>query len=356
MWATGWPPRNGALAGAWLVFAGAMAALMYVYPGAETIPYHLVWASFALLYGLVPWPGRLTWSVFAGITVVTGIPMLDHAHRGIIGWEECAEIALMALIAGLLVWHVDRLRAARRALAEVLRGDRARSAHRELATRFGSHELRTRLTIARGFVDLIRVSAADPRVRDEAGLAVAELDKAVGLSRNLITLVRLDGPLALEPTDVDELIDTAVRRWRARADRCWVAAPRGGSVLAHPERLEATLDCLIENAVKFTEPGDRIAIDAYLDGAELQISVSDSGAGIPAEDLDRVTELFHRSSNAADRPGDGLGLSIVRAAVEARGGSLHISSTLGSGTTVTLRVPHGRGASRHPGPARPAWR
>ena len=67
------------LAAIWFVFASVMAALMYLLPGKETIPYHLIWASYALLYGLYRWALTTTWLTFSGITVVTGIPMIKHA-------------------------------------------------------------------------------------------------------------------------------------------------------------------------------------------------------------------------------------------------------------------------------------
>jgi signal transduction histidine kinase len=325
----------------WLVFAGVNAVVMYSIPGKETIPYHLIWASFALLYGLARWSPLTTWTVFAGITVVTGYPLIHSATQRIIGWEECSEIVLMGVIAALLVWHVNRHQAAQQRIQELRQRELVRAQNRDLTTRFGSHELRTRLTIARGFTDLIREQAADAGTRGDAELVLAELDKASALATNLMTLVRADATVAVRPVDLDDLIDSIVRRWTAQHDRRWVNESSAGMVSGDAERLEAALDCLIENAVKFTKPGDRLAVLARRSGDDVVISVADGGVGIPRPDLDRVTELFHVSSNAGDRAGSGLGLPIVRAIVEARGGSLTVDSALGVGTAITIRMPHG---------------
>lgn len=329
----------------WLVFAGVNAALMYVLPGKETIPYHLIWASFAYLYGITVWPATVTWPVFTGITVVTGVALVRHAASGIIGWEECSEIVLMGVIAALLVWHVDRHQDARRKIAELREAERVRAANRELATRFGSHELRTRLTIARGFIDLIRESATDAQTKSDAKVAISELDKASMLATSLMTLVRVDATLSLEWVDLDELIDVTVRRWAARVDRNWVTTPTAGFIVTDAERTEAALDCLVENAVKFTEEKDRISIVSYLDGPDVVVTVRDSGTGIPAAEVGLVTDLFHTGSAAGHRAGSGLGLPIVRAAAEARGGTLRVESEFGVGTAVTIRMPHGKAKS-----------
>ncbi len=315
---------------------------MFLLPGEETIPYHLIWASFAFLYGLARWSPATTWLTFSAITVVTGVPLIKDAARGIIGWEECAEILLMAVIASMLIWHVNRHQAAQLRIAELRESESVRARNRELATRFGSHELRTRLTIARGFTDLIHDGATDERTERDAQLVLSELDKASVLATNLMTLVRVDATSPLQPVDVAAVIEAVVLRWETGVAREWAESCTAGTILADAERLEAALDCLIENAVKFTGPGDSISVDAWSEDHQVIISVEDSGAGIPPEDLAHVTDLFHISTNAGERAGSGLGLTIVRAVVEAWRGTLHVASSLGSGTRVTIRIPHGR--------------
>lgn len=327
------------LVAAWAVFAGVNCYLTFALPGKETIPYHLVWASFALLYGLCPWPRRATMVVFAVITTVTGVALVRHAAAGVIGWEECSETVLMGAIISLLIWHVNRQWTAQARLRALQQAERHRSEQRENAARFGSHEVRTRLTIARGYAQLIADQSAEPTVREDAELVVAELVKASALATNLLTLVRVVEPSALEPVDVDRMLAEILRRWSVTADRTWSARSAVGTVQGDNERLEAALDCLLENAVRFTGPGDTIAITANAQGGELVLTVRDSGAGIPAADLDTVFEIFRTASTAGERAGSGLGLAIVRAAMEARDGTVSVASSLGRGTTFTLRLP-----------------
>ncbi|HEY8302780.1 MAG TPA: HAMP domain-containing sensor histidine kinase [Jatrophihabitans sp.] len=359
MWAIDSRRARVAIAAGWLVFATANTTLMYLFPGAETIPFHLVWASFAFVYGITEWPRAASWPIVAAVIIGTGIALVHHAAIGEIKWEECSEIILMPLIVGLLVWHVDRGGGARRRLAQLRTAEQHRAAQRELATRFGSHEIRTRLTIARGLVDLIGDDDESPAwtVRD-CRLAAAELDKATKITNNLMAFVRAeDSTLPMVEVDLDAMLDAISLRWRSSAVRDWEVRGRAGVQLCDPERFEAAVDCMVENAVKFTDDGDRIVISAYLVGPAretLVMAVSDSGTGIPPEDLDRVTELFHTSASAGGRAGTGIGLAIVRAMAEARGGTIEIASTPGRGTTVSVLMPaRPVGRRRAPGTSQP---
>lgn len=332
------------LAVVWAVFAGANCYLTFAMPGQETIPYHLVWASFALLYGLCPWPRRATAVVFVVLSAVTGVALVRHAKSGVIKWEECSEIVLMGAILALLIWHVNRQWAAQARLRALQQADRLQSQQREDAARFGSHEVRTRLTIARGYAQLIADQSAEATVREDAELVVAELVKASALATNLLTLVRVVQPSAPEPVDVDRMLAEILRRWAVTADRAWSAQSAVGTMQGDSERLEAMLDCLLENAVKFTAPGDTIAVTAVAHVDDLVLTVRDTGAGIPAADLSSIFEIFTTASTAGDRAGSGLGLTIVKAIAESRGGTVAVSSTVGQGTTFTLRFPAGPAA------------
>ena len=333
------PRAKAYLGAAWVVFAATNVWLMFVFAGSETIPYHLVWVSFVLLYGIAAWPHSASWTAFAAITVATAFPLIRAATSRLIGWEECSEIVLMAVIAALLMWHVDRHLASRKRVADLLEAERQRAAKRELTTRFGSHELKTRLTIARGFVEILRDGAQDADAEEAAEVAVSELQRATSLTENLMALVRFDDDLPMEQVDIDRLVTLLFRRWSAHLDRDWQLAAAGGTVTASPERMEAAIDSLIENAVKFTSDGDRVAVQVSRDDGDLVITVSDSGAGIPADEVPRVTELFHTGASAGARAGSGLGLAIVSSVVEARSGNLTIDSTVGEGTSVTMRIP-----------------
>jgi signal transduction histidine kinase len=227
--------------------------------------------------------------------------------------------------------------------------ERASSERREIATRCGSHELRTRLAIVRGFTDLIRTHAADAESRANADISLAELDKASVTTTNLLTLFRTEGPATITGhVNLDALVSGISRRWAVREDRLWRFRADAGTVSADAERLEAALDCLIENAVKFTDEDDHIDIEAIPDPSNeslVLISVQDSGPGIPEDDIGRVTELFATSKAAGEQAGSGLGLAIVKAITESFGGQVLISSAMGHGTKVTLRLPRQAGGS-----------
>jgi signal transduction histidine kinase len=327
------------LATCWLAFAGINLWLMFLLVGEETIPYHLIWASFAFLYGLVPWSRLTTQVAFWSVTVATGIPLVEHARSNAIGWSETSEIVLMGVLVVLLIWHVNRHRAAQDRITQLREDELVRAQNRELAARFGSHEVRTRLTVARGFVELIRDATTDDTIRSDARLVLGELDKASTLATKLLTLVQVETASQRVPVHLDDLIDAIARRWAGAADRQWASSSSVGFMLGDAERVEAALDCLIENAVKFTLEGDTISIDARRDGSDVLMSVSDTGMGIPEEDLQRVFEIFQTGSAAGERAGSGLGLAIVGTIVEARSGALAVTSTLGSGTCFTMRLP-----------------
>jgi signal transduction histidine kinase len=96
---------------------------------------------------------------------------------------------------------------------------------------------------------------------------------------------------------------------------------------------------LLNNAVKYSEPGSTVTCTLKRDGADAVVSVRDRGIGIPDEDQKRLFVPFRRGANVGQRAGTGLGLSIAKRCVDLHGGSLEIVSKVGSGTTATLRIP-----------------
>jgi len=333
--------RNGrALVIGWLIVAGTNLVLMYSAVD-ESIPADLIWASFALVYGLVTWPRLITNLLFWGMTVATGVPMIMHVPTGTTVLSQMWQIIWTGVLVYLLIWHVNRQRGAQRQVLELGEAERSRAARQELTTRFGSHEIRTRLTVARGFVEIIRDSANDERTRGDAQLVVVELDKAAMLNSRLLTLVQVELHRPPAPVEffLDDLVETVLHRWVPTAERAWSCDTLAGVMFGNQDRLEAALDCLVENAVKFTDDGDAIGIGAHIDGDEVVLSVSDSGIGIPKDEISGVFDTFHTGSVARDRAGSGLGLAIVAAIVAAQHGSVEVASVVGSGTRFTIRCP-----------------
>jgi signal transduction histidine kinase len=323
----------------WAVFAVLAMALMFAMPERETIPYHLLWASFALLYGLWRWPRVLSRSVFLAIVAITGTALIKHAAASLIDWEECTEIVLMALIIAVVMWHVDRNWTIQDHLVATREAERQRAQQRDTAARFGSHEVRTRLTIARGYAEIIADTATAPQVRADARVILEELDKASTIATRILTLVRFVGPPHGRTLDADALIAAVVRRWSVTAPRQWLLRCDVGVIQADPERVETLLDCLLENAMKFTTAGDVISVDADVVGSVIRLVVQDEGSGILPSDIDRIFELFATGASAGSRAGSGIGLPIVKAIVDTRGGTVDVTSTPGEGTCFTVLLP-----------------
>jgi len=112
-------------------------------------------------------------------------------------------------------------------------------------------------------------------------------------------------------------------------------------IIADKRALKQILLNLLSNAVKFTDRGGRVTVSASLDGDDMLLAVEDTGVGISAEDLPRIGRPFFQVRGAYNRrhDGTGLGLSIVQGLVALHGGEMSITSRLGEGTRVTIRLP-----------------
>ena len=115
----------------------------------------------------------------------------------------------------------------------------------------------------------------------------------------------------------------------------------GGTLEADPDRLAQVLRNLVRNAVAHTREGDRVEVAATALDGRLEIAVSDTGPGIPADELELIFERFHRldRSRSRDSGGTGLGLAIARAIVEAHGGRIRAESSPGHGATFRVELP-----------------
>jgi two-component system, OmpR family, sensor kinase len=335
MWAMPTPSTNRLLAIVWAGFSGVNVVLMWVLPGQETVPFHFVWISLALVYGFSSWP--TSWMVLAlvGVTLSTGAILAHHAAVDEIRWEETAEEPLMAAIFIVMVWHVHRRQLLLREVERVREAERHRAERQELFVRLASHELRTPLTIARGYAELLRAAHGDDESVEDVAIVLDELDKATRISQRLVTLMQLDQPHPVHPTDLDGELLRIQRRWEPTALRSWSSTSTIGYVPINPERLEAAIDCLIENAIKFTRAGDRIELVGRREHQGWTVEVIDSGSGIQQS---VVPELLAGPPGRTPT-GTGLGLTIVRTVAESLGGRLTIIGGPGTGARVGLWVP-----------------
>ena len=218
-----------------------------------------------------------------------------------------------------------------------------------------SHELRTPLTAIKGYAETLLGPPGDDRPTARRFLSVIDrhAERLGRLIDDLLTLSDLElgrTPLRLAAVDLVPVIDDVLAMFAERMKLAELAVttrvePGTPQVLADADRLQQVLINLVDNAMKYSPAGGRISISAGPgNGARadmVEIAVEDTGTGIPAEDLPRLTERFFRVEKARSRAlgGTGLGLAIVKHIVQAHDGALGIDSTLGRGTTVRVLLP-----------------
>jgi signal transduction histidine kinase len=311
---------------------------MFAMPGEETIPFHFVYISMAVVYGFQPWPLRRTYVILGLVALTTGTALAWHVNNDVIGWEETAEIPLMAVLFLVMVWHVRRRVAATREAQRYADSEHEMREKQKRFVRFASHELRTPVTVGRGFAELIRDAQPDSQSAQDAIVVLEEFDNLERIAARLLTLARMDEHWTVKASVVPlgAQLERTVTRWRATANRDWRLRPTSAVVVADRQRLETALDSLVENAVRYTEEGGRIELAAYRDRESVVIEVRDNGPGIPDEELAFVFESFHSGSV---RGGTGIGLAIVKSIVEAHGGTVSAENLPGGGASFRLRLP-----------------
>jgi signal transduction histidine kinase len=325
------------LLGTWIAGAAVNVALMYIVPGIETIPFHLVWIGLSLVYGFTVWRPLTMVVALLAVAVTTGYILAIRARDGVIGWQETTEVPLMTAVFVVMVWHVHRRQQALAEVARLADAEGRRAERQRLFVRLASHELRTPITIARGYVEMVRGAVRDPAVDADIAIVLDELDKLARLTQRLLTLMQVDGQYERRVTDIDAELAHVVRRWEPTADRLWTVRSAVGGMRVNRERLEAALDALLENAVRFTGPGDRIDLTGALEEDTWVLTVTDSGVGMAEVEAAALTANGKPLGPTAT--GSGLGLAIVRTVVESWGGIIRVSGRPGAGTTVTLRIP-----------------
>jgi signal transduction histidine kinase len=328
----------------WGLFAALNILVIVVLLRWETIPFHFVWVSLTIVYGFRVWRLRSTLVVLAVVMALTGLALAFTVIRGHERLDELAEVPLMAAMFLAMVWHALRRQTAAEEVRRLADSEhRLLEAQREFVSD-ASHELRTPITIARGHVELIRNSGLKPQAEADAEVVLDELGRLSRLSERLLILAAAEHPgfLSIENTDIGSLIAGVDRRWQGAAARSWqVRVTDQGTVPLDRERFEIALDAVIENAVKATEDGDPILIEARRLGGDLIVEVTDRGAGIPGDQLGRIFDRFSRADPGRARGGGGtgLGLPVARAIARSHGGDLSAESALGRGSVLRFRMP-----------------
>ncbi len=237
--------------------------------------------------------------------------------------------------------------------------ERALDAARRDLVAWASHDLRTPLASLRAMLDALADGVvSDPEtVQRYLHQSQSEIGRMSSLIDDLFELAQLDaGSLVLraERSSLSDLISDTLEGFSARAQARQLSLT--GAVAAGvdpvwmaPDKISRVLRNLVENALRYTPAGGRVELQARPgDDKTVLVTVRDTGAGIPADDLSRVFDRFYRGDTARTRgaagdaplgAGAGLGLAIAKGVVEAHGGRIWAESAPGQGTTVTFELP-----------------
>jgi len=219
-----------------------------------------------------------------------------------------------------------------------------------------SHELRTPLAAIRGFAETLLENGAltDAERRSYLEIIDRHAQRLTHIVSDLLELSTIErGRIRLEPVelDVDAVVDSLVRdsgpRFQERRLEVHHSSSGRATALADPRAVEQILTNLLDNAVKYTEPGGRIEIQVESGPTKVRVRVRDTGIGIPEQDLGRIFERFYRVDKARSRAlgGTGLGLAIVKHLVQSLGGEISVKSELGAGSTFTFTLPRAGGSA-----------
>lgn len=233
-------------------------------------------------------------------------------------------------------------------------GDAAREAEaaRDEFFTLVAHELRTPLTSIVGYVELLTedvegVSELSPEERARfLQIINRNSRRMLRLVGDLLFIARLEaGRVDLERVRFDpaQPVGDSVEAAEPRAAHARVSlgseVETGIEIEGDEERLGQVVDNLISNAIKFTPEGGDVNVRLRRNGTSAVIEVSDTGVGIPPEELEKVFSRFFRSSAGAEVEGVGLGLTIARSLAECLGGGIEVDSAVGRGSTFRLRLP-----------------
>src|SRR5581483_11107192 len=219
------------------------------------------------------------------------------------------------------------------------------------------HEMRTPLASIVACADTLLDGALEevPTNRRFVEIIKANASRLNSISADLLILSDLESgvkPGQTERISVRDALDTAIRTVEAEATTSAVRLKTGAIedtfVVGHKFRLEQAFMNLLANAVKFNRPGGEVrATVRKADDGCVHIAISDTGIGIPSQDVPRIFERFYRVDKARSRKvgGTGLGLSIVKHVIEGMNGRIEVESQLGRGSTFTVTLPAANGAA-----------
>jgi len=254
----------------------------------------------------------------------------------------------------VMVEDVTVVREAQDKLGEALESQRSANATLEKLDRtkteflsIVSHEFRTALTGIQGFSELIRDGGLEPdEVRAYGGYIFNDADRVNRLIGDLLDLDRMEsGRMSIRTADVDinEVLSDSIARAGSSPSVEFKADldPRLPIVVGDRDRLVQVVSNLVNNAVKYSPDGGTVTLSSRAEGGFALVSVTDTGVGIPPDEISHVFERFRRvrSGAAQSIPGTGLGLTIVKQIVEMHAGKIWVESAVGHGSAFHFTLP-----------------
>lgn len=216
-----------------------------------------------------------------------------------------------------------------------------------------SHELKTPINVIAGYAELLDEGLygdLEDRQRKVVELIQNQTRSLTRLVNQLLDLSRFEAgglPVEPEPVEVASLLDEVEGSFRALATQKQIAfaVEKHGTlpetaVLDHDRVRHEVLGNLLSNAFKFTPSGGEIRVEAWSENGALYLKVSDTGVGISEDQLEHIFDKYYQIGEDAKAKGTGLGLAIAKHVVEAHGGQISVSSTVGEGTRFDIRFPN----------------
>jgi two-component system sensor histidine kinase KdpD len=274
----------------------------------------------------------------------TEVPVGDNLIVALRGRQLAAEDQrLLAAFATevAVAYQQRRLAQAVEAAEPLAEADRMRTALLNAV----SHDLRTPIASAKAAVSSLRsrdVAWSEPDRAELLANADTALDRLTALVTNLLDLSRLQaGVLSViaRPIGIDDVVSRALDQAAAGHAIELDVPDELPEVVADPGLLERVVANLVENAVRYTPPGERIRVAASAHGGVVELRVVDRGPGIPSSDREAVFEPFQRRDDASDGAGVGLGLAIARGFVQAMHGTIALEDTPGGGLIAVVALP-----------------
>ena len=216
-----------------------------------------------------------------------------------------------------------------------------------------SHELRTPLNAINGFSEILSNELygpmGDERYKGYAQDILTSGQHLLDMINDILDMAKIEaGKMTIDPQPIDPVdpVDAAVRMIRRKAEDKEIemvldAQPNIPEIDADHRAIRQMVLNLVSNAIKFTDAGGKITVAVEQRGPEIYVGVTDTGIGIPAEDLPRLATPFEQVSGTKDRnyEGTGLGLALTKSFAEMHGGRMILSSIEGEGTTVAFTLP-----------------